>query len=96
MNKIKLKNGNEYEINDGASLSRIEIPVNEGASEGVVVDLNVKGNLDNVQFLIDEEIIGEYTDMKLSAPCSIETNDEGMTVVFGISEKTDIEKRLDA
>ena len=96
MNKIKLKNGTTYEINDGASIGRIEIPVQAGTTEEIVSELNEKGNLDEVQFLKDDEVIGEYTDMKLALPCSVETTDDGMLVVFGLIEKSETEKRLDA
>lgn len=96
MNKIKLKNGTTYAINDGVSIGRIEIPAQAGTTEEIVSELNEKGNLDEVQFLKDDEVIGEYTDMKLALPCSVETTDDGMLVVFGLIEKSETEKRLDA
>lgn len=95
--KIKFYDGTVYEINDGASLGRIEVPVSDSVSiEVIVASLNAVGNLKKVQFVNDaEEVTGEYLDMKLSAACSIETIDEVTTVVFGLVEKTDVEKRLD-
>lgn len=95
--KIKFNNETIFIINEGASLSRIEVPVREATADEIVAVINTKGNLDTVQFLnSNDEIIGNYTDMKLVAPCSIEITEGETVVVFGMVEKTDIEKRLDA
>lgn len=95
--KIKLKNGSTFEINDGASIGRIEILVSETAPmEEIVSAVTVEKNLDTVQFMSDEGgIVGEYCDMKLTT-CSIEKDAEKAKVVIGLVEKTEIEKRLEA
>lgn len=95
--KIKLKNGSTFEINDGASIGRIEILVSETAPmEEIVSAVTVEKNLDTVQFMSDEGgIVGEYCDMKLTT-CSIEKDAEKAKVVIGLAEKTEIEKRLEA
>lgn len=96
--KIKLKNEITYEINDGASIGRIEILVSEAAPiEEIVLAVTAKRNLDTVQFVNDEgETVGEYHNMKLTATCSIEKDAEKTIVVIGLAEKTEIEKRLEA
>jgi hypothetical protein len=96
MDKIKFNDGTFYEINDGASLGRIEIPAASEGIGGIVDTLCSKDNLDEIQFLTDDDVSGEYTDMKLTNPvCHIEQAKSGVVIVFGLEEKTDIEKRLD-
>jgi hypothetical protein len=96
MDKIKFNDGTFYEINDGASLGRIEIPAASEEIGGIVDTLCSKDNLDEIQFLTDDDVSGEYTDMKLTNPvCHIEQAESGVVIVFGLEEKSDIEKRLD-
>lgn len=96
MNKIKFTNGTTYEINDGASLSRIEIPTILDGIPGIISTLGESGNLNSVQFLSGEQVTGNYPDMMLKDPlCHIEASGDAVTVVIAIREKTEIEKRLE-
>ena len=97
MNKIKFSNGTTYDINEGASLGRIEIPTTLDGISGIVSTISESGNLDTVQFLNGEQVTGNYEDMVLTNPvCHIETSGDAVTVVIAIREKTDVEKRLEA
>lgn len=97
MSKIKFSNGTTYEINEGASLGRIEIPATLDGISGIVSTLTESGNLDSVQFLSGEQVTGNYEGMILQNPvCHIETIGDTVTVVVAIREKTDVEKRLEA
>ena len=97
MNKIKFSNGTTYDINEGASLGRIEIPTTLDGISGIVSTLTESGNLDCVQFLSGDQVTGNYEGMVLTNPvCHIETIGDTVTVVVAIREKTDVEKRLEA
>lgn len=97
MNKIKFLNETTYDINEGASIGRIEIPTNIDGIPGIISTLRESGNLDFVQFLSGEQVTGKYENMILQNPlCHIEIIDDVVTVVIAIREKTDVEKRLEA
>ncbi|MFQ9940817.1 MAG: hypothetical protein ACLRV8_07945, partial [Blautia hansenii] len=54
--------------------------------------------LDTVQYKSEEQVTGEYKDMKLEIPLFREvgyTDDKKVVATFTIREKTEIEKRLD-
>lgn len=93
-----LKDKTEIEVQEGVSLSDIQtIKNNMSEVEELKNKLTTKGNLDSVIFMQDETPVGEYEDMVLNSPMLIinETEDQKLSVSFGIREKTDIEKRLD-
>lgn len=95
--KIKFNDETILTINEGASLSRIEVPVQGVTTDAIIMVINTKNNLNSVQFLNDnDEVVGNYTDMKMETPCSVEIMEGETVVVFGMVEKSDIEKRLDA
>ncbi len=98
MQKMILKDKTEIEVQEGVSLSDIQtIKNNMSEVEELKNKLTTKGNLDSVIFMQDETPVGEYEDMVLNSPMLIinETEDQKLSVSFGIREKTDIEKRLD-
>ena len=99
MEKIILKDNTEIEIKPGASIGSITAVVTDFASLGAVAEaLTVPGNLDTVQFRVDENVTGEYTNMRLETPLfrAVDIVDGHVEATFAIREKTETEKRLDA
>ena len=69
MQKIVLKDKTELEILAGASIDSATLAVNDFATLGTVAQALTKaGNLDSVQFKQEEQVIGTYTDLKLTGP----------------------------
>lgn len=99
MNKFILSDNTEIEIKGGASLGAIVAIVPDFTVLGTLADALTKpGNLDSVQFTTGDAITGEYTDMKLESPLfkAVDVVDGKVLATFGIREKTETEKRLDA
>ena len=100
MEKIILADKTELEIQAGGSLGENVVVVPDFADLKTVAEaLTKEGNLRTVQYKTDEQITGEYTDMKLETPLfkSVDyTQEKKVTAVFGIREKTELEKRMDA
>lgn len=99
MEKIVLKDNTEIEILPGASLGETTVIVPDFADLKTVAEaLTKEGNLDTVQYKSEEQVTGEYKDMKLEIPLFREvgyTDDRKVVATFTIREKTEIEKRLD-
>lgn len=99
MEKIVLKDNTEIEILPGASLGETTVIVPDFADLKTVAEaLTKEGNLDTVQYKSEEQVTGEYKDMKLEIPLFREvgyTDDKKVVATFTIREKTEIEKRLD-
>lgn len=99
MEKIVLKDNTEIEILPGASLGETTVIVPDFADLKTVAEaLTKEGNLDTVQYKSEEQVTGEYKDMKLEIPLFREvgyTDDKKIVATFTIREKTEIEKRLD-
>lgn len=99
MEKIVLKDNTEIEILPGASLGETTVIVPDFADLKTVAEaLTKEGNLDTVQCKSEEQVTGEYKDMKLEIPLFREvgyTDDKKVVATFTIREKTEIEKRLD-
>lgn len=99
MEKLVLKDKTEVVIKEGASLNNITTEVESFAALGNVAEaLRKEGNLDIVQFLSGENVVGDYSDVVLESPLFREVDKQGETVtaVFALREKTNVEKRLDA
>lgn len=100
MEKMILKDGTELQIQEGASLNAITVVVDSiSALEPIKEALKKEGNLDKVQFKTDDLVTGEYEGMILESPLFAavdETEDGKVTATFGIREKTELEKRVDA
>lgn len=99
MQKMILKDKTEIQVQEGVSLSDIQTIKNSMSEvEELKSKLTQKGNLDAVTFMQDETPVGQYENMALISPMLTldETDDGKLLVSFGIREKTDIEKRLDA
>ena len=69
MEKMVLKNKTEMEIMEGAALDAITVVADDWATLGTIAEaLKESGNLDDVQFVTDEIVTGEYRNMKLESP----------------------------
>lgn len=99
MEKIFFADKTEFELLPGASLGENKVLVPDFADLKTVAEALTKaGNLDTVQYKSNEQMTGEYADMKLEAPLfrTVEYTDEKKVVAtFTIREKTETEKRLD-
>ena len=99
MEKIVLKDNTEIEILPGASLGETTVIVPDFADlKSVAEALTKEGNLDTVQYKSEEQVTGEYKDMKLEIPLFREvgyTDDKKVVATFTIREKTETENRLD-
>lgn len=99
MEKIILKDKTEIIIMEGAGLGSIVVQVeNFGGLGDVAEALMAAGNLDEVQFMTDDTVTGEYTEMKLESPLfrAVNVVDGKVQATLAIREKTEVEKRLDA
>lgn len=101
MEKIIFVDKTELELLPGASLGENKVVVPDFADLKAVAEaLTKEGNLKIVQYQNGEKVTGLYHDMKLETPLfkSVDYYEDTNKViaVFGIREKTEIEKRLDA
>lgn len=100
MEKIVLADGTEFEVQPGASLGETKVVVADFAGLGTVAEaLSKNGNLAIVQYKNGEQVTGNYEDMKLKSPlfAAVDyTDDKKVVASFGIREKTELEKRIDA
>lgn len=99
MQKLILNDNTEIEVQEGVSLSNIQTIKDSMLDvDELKTKLTEKGNLDRIKFMQDLEVVGEYENMVLISPMLTidETDEEKLLVTFGLREKTDIEKRLDA
>lgn len=107
MNKIILKDNTEFEICEGASLNNIKIITNTFEQIKSITDAFTKeDNLSNVQFMINDTIIGEYENLvyvSFSYIPSIEDFDNSSEteskvtsyiVTISLRESTEIELKI--
>lgn len=99
MDYIKLTDGTQITIGDGASLDRIiHISATEADAVAVCAKLTPE-NLTHVEFATapDDEPHGVYENLALIEPPTRQNLDEGgVLVVISLREKTAVELRLDA
>ena len=100
MEKIIFADKTEFELLPGASLGENKVVVQDFADLKTVADaLTKEGNLDTVQYKSNDQVTGEYKDMKLEVPLFKDldyyTDDKKVVATFAIREKTETEKRLD-
>ena len=99
MSYIKLADGTQYLIEDGASLDHIEhIAADEAAALAVCAKFTPE-NLAHVEFSTDpeDEPHGIYENLVLNAaPIRQDTEDGKVLVVISLREKTELELRVDA
>lgn len=98
MEKLVLKDKTEITIKEGASLNAITAVVEQFKDLDPIASAILKeGNLDTVQFKSEENITGNYTDMRLEYPLfQVNVVNEKVEATFAIREKTEEEKRLDS
>lgn len=99
MEKIIFADETEFELLPGASMGENKVVVQDFVDLKTVAETLTKtGNLATVQYKSNEQITGEYKDMKLEMPLFREvgyTDDKKVAATFAIREKTETEKRLD-
>ena len=98
MDYMKLADGTQVTIEDGASLDHIK-HIAETESDAVAVCAAITpANLAHVEFFNDgaEQPYGVYDDLTLNAPSTRHDDNGAVVVTISLREKTDIEKRLDA
>lgn len=99
MEKMVLKNKTEMEIMEGAALDAITVVADDWATLGTIAEaLKESGNLDDVQFVTDEIVTGEYRNMKLESPLfyAVDIAEDGkIHVTFGIRQKTEMELAIE-
>ena len=100
MEKMILADNTEIEIQEGTSFGRNVAVVADFADLKTVAEaLTKEGNLKIVKYKSDDQVTGNYEDMKLESPLfsAVDyTEDKKVTAAFGIREKTEVEKRLDS
>ena len=100
MEKIIFADKTEFELLPGTSLGENKVVVQDFADLKTVADaLTKEGNLATVQYKSNDQVTGEYMDMKLETPLFKDldyyTDDKKVVATFAIREKTETEKRLD-
>lgn len=101
MDKIILKNKEEFEIAEGASLSNIQIQSKSFDGIKTITDAFTADNLAEVTFTHNGETSGKYTDLKSDGftymPNMGEdgTEDGTYTVTVNLRTKTEMEKAID-
>lgn len=98
INKIVLKDGTTYEIAEGTGIQKIVISLNAyDEVEGIEKSFSKTGNLETVKFLSDDEVTGEYENLKLMSNVfdNVRTEDEKVIIEIGLREMTDMEVMID-
>lgn len=101
MDKIILKNKTEFEIADGASLSNIQIQSKDFDGIKTITDAFSEENISKVTFTHNDQISGEYYDLKYEGFSYVPnvgedgTEDGTYTVTVGLRTKTEMEKAID-
>ena len=101
MDKIILKNKTEFEIAEGASLGNIKIQSKDFDGIKTITDAFSAENISNVAFTHNDQISGEYDDLKCEGfsymPNMGEdgTGDGTYTVTVNLRTKTEMEKAID-
>ena len=97
--KLILKNGSIVELEAGAALSNLTAVYPDKAAMVADWDKLTSDNLVSVSVQNGDGLtVGNYTNLILMEPnlAATELADGTIKMVFGLREKTDIEKRLDA
>lgn len=101
MDKIILKNKTEFEIAEGASLGNIQIQSKDFDGIKSITDAFSEENISKVTFTHNDQISGEYEDLKSDGFSYIpNTDDSGAedgtyTVTVSLRTKTEMEKAID-
>lgn len=94
MNKIILKDKTTYEIAEGTGINTVTITVDSYEDLKVIEEAFTKeDNLEDVKFTIDDEVNGEYKNLKLVSKTfdNVHTDEETgkVTVVIALAEMTE-------
>ena len=101
MDKIILKNKTEFEIAEGSSLGNIQIQSKDFNGIKSIADAFSEENISKVTFTHNDQIAGEYDDLKYEGfsymPNMGEdgTEDGTYTVTVSLRAKTEMEKAID-
>lgn len=101
MDKIILKDQTSFEIADGASLGNIQIKAENFDAVKTITDAFSADNLQEITFAHNDQISGEYEDLKYEGfsymPNMGEdgTEDGTYTVTVSLRTKTEMEKAID-
>lgn len=100
MEKMILADNTEIEIQEGASLDRNVVVVEDFSDLKAIAEALTKaGNLDTVKYKSGERVTGNYEGMKLVGPLfsnvDYYTDKKKVIAIFGIREKTETEKAID-
>lgn len=101
MDKIILKDKTEFEIAEGASLGNIQIQSKDFNGIKSITDAFSAENISKVAFTHNDQISGEYDDLKCEGfsymPNMGEdgTEDGTYTVIVNLRTKTEMEKAID-
>lgn len=101
MDKIILKNKTEFEIADGASLGNIQIQSKDFDGIKTITDAFSEENISKVTFTHNDQISGEYDDLKCEGFSYVPnmgedgTEDGTYTVTVSLRTKTEMEKAID-
>lgn len=97
MDKLRLMDGTEIEIEDGASLAEVTHIATNEANALFVCGKVTPENVTHLDFLHGDAVTGSYDHVIIAAPTTREDG-EGETVIVRMHfrEKTEMEKRMDA
>lgn len=101
MDKIVLKDKTTFEIADGASLSNIRIQSKSFDEIKTITDAFSAENISKVTFTHNDQISGEYDDLKCEGFSYMPnigedgTEDGTYTVTVNLRTKTEMEKAID-
>lgn len=97
MDKLRLMDGTEINIEDGASLSNVTHIANNEADAIFVCEKITPENVSTLQFLHGDAVTGDYQGVMIAEPTTRE-NGDGETVIVRMHfrEKTDLEMRVGA
>lgn len=97
MDKLRLMDGTEIDIEDGASLGDITHIASNEANAVFVCGKITPDNVTHLEFLHDDAVTGSYDHIIIAAPTTREDGESGTIIVrMHFREKTDVELRLDA
>ena len=97
MDKIILKNNTEIEVQQMPALGSITVLVEDVAAIQTLKDQLTADNLEEVTIKNDAgNTIGIYENLVLQEPWTIRWTDDGILTTFGLREKTEVEKQMEA
>ena len=97
MNRLKFNDGTIINIEDGATLGEVVHIADNNPDAIYICSLVTPANVNHLEFLIDENVVGVYDNIAVAAPATRE-NGDGETVIVRMHfrEKDPIEVRVDA